>query len=123
MSFKRLDPEDFTFGIDSVAAPAWSNYTASLTSFYTSSIQSDSFSNLYYLDIYDSNPIINDNAEIQFSIAYGDIKGSGSFAYSPAFLDKSPSRTVFGQFVKHRAANFILRIPLTRERYQSDNRR
>jgi hypothetical protein len=99
MSFKRLDPEDFTFGIDSISAPAWSNFTASLTSLYTSSLQQDSSNGQYYIDVYNLDPTVNENAEIQFSITYGDPKGSGSLWYSPVNPGISPSKTVYGQFV------------------------
>jgi hypothetical protein len=106
MSFKRLDPEDFVFEINSIASPAWSNNSSSLINFYTSSIQS-SISSKYYSDIYGKNAdpdYSNDSTllsinEIQFSIAYGDIKGSGSSWYNPVAPGLSPSRTVYGQFI------------------------
>jgi hypothetical protein len=99
MSFKRLDPEDFTFGVDSVVAPAWSSNTSSLTSFFTSSIQQGTNAAQYYADVYNINPSIPGNPKIQFSIAYGDADGSGSLWYNPLNPGASPSRTVYGQFV------------------------
>lgn len=99
MSFKRLDPEDFTFGVDSVVAPAWSSNTSSLTSFFTSSIQQGTNAAQYYADVYNINPSLPGNPKIQFSIAYGDIDGSGSLWYNPLNPGSSPSRTVCGQFV------------------------
>ena len=98
MSFKRLDPEDFVFGVDSIAAPAWSNFTSSLTVFYTSSTQQDYPNNQYYVNIYNLNPNISDIAEPQFSIVYGDSKGSGSLWYSPVNPGISPSMTIYKQF-------------------------
>jgi hypothetical protein len=100
MSFKRLDPEDFTFDTDSVVSNIWSTNTSSLISFYTSSTQVNSDSGLYYIDVYDSNPDINDsNAQVQFSVAWGNIDGLGSYWYNPITPGLSPSRTVWGQFV------------------------
>ena len=100
MSFKILDSEDFAFGVDSVASPAWSNYSASLTSFYTSPVQQDTAIDSYYTNVYNFNPATsNTKAEIQFSIAYGDIGGSGSLWYSAATPGLSPTSTIYKQFV------------------------
>jgi hypothetical protein len=99
MSFKQLDPEDFTFDTDSVVAPIWSTLSSSLfPPFYTSSFQQSSIGSKYYVDVYNSDPNANPNAQIQFSIAYADKNGSGSAWYSYAAPYKSPSRTVYGQF-------------------------
>jgi hypothetical protein len=98
MSFKILDPKDFILEINSVAAPAWSDYSASLTSFYTSSIQLDFLSGLYYMNVYNSN-LISSISEIQFSLAYGDMDGSGSLWYTAAMPGKSPTKTIYKQFV------------------------
>jgi hypothetical protein len=99
MSFKRLDPEDFTFGVDSVVAPAWSTNSSSLTSFFTSSIQQGTNTAQYYTDVYNSNPSLPGSPKIQFSIAYGDADGSGSLWYNPLNPGVSPTRTVYGQFI------------------------
>jgi len=102
MSFKKLDSGDFVFDASDIAAFAWDNYISSLTSFYTSSLQSLT-SYQYYLDIYASNPNTSSTSSItsniQFSIAYGDRDGSGSVQYSPASPGLSPTRTIYGQFV------------------------
>jgi hypothetical protein len=104
MSFKRLDPEDFVFEISSIVSPVWSSNSSSLINSYTSSFQS-SISSKYYSDYYrkDTSPEYSDDNistnEIQFSIAYGDVKGSGSSWYSPVAPGLSPSRTVYGQFI------------------------
>jgi hypothetical protein len=101
MSFKRLDPEDFLVSADSIITPAWSNYSASLTSFLLSDAQVASDSARYYLNIYDVDPDVpgNENAEIQFAISYGHIRGSGSQFYDNSVPGLSPSRTVYGQFI------------------------
>ena len=99
MSFKRLDPEDFLISADSIVAPAWSGYSASLTSFPRSSVQENSPSGDYYVNVYDIDPDDFSNTEIQFAVAYGDAKGSGSVAYNVLNPGLSPSRTVYGQFI------------------------
>ncbi len=101
MSFKRLDPEDFLVSADAITSPAWLNYSASLTSttMFTSTGQTSGPSGPYYVNVYNLNPSVNDNAEIQFAVAYGDSKGSGSLLYNDSISGLSPSRTVYGQFV------------------------
>jgi hypothetical protein len=100
MSFKILDSKDFLIDISSVVASAWSHYSSSLTNFFTSSLQSNtSDSSPYYLSIYNSDPNTTPTSRIQFNIAYGDIKGSGSIWYHVSSIPLSPSRTVYGQFV------------------------
>jgi hypothetical protein len=100
MSFKRLDPEDFLVSADSITAPAWSNFSSSLTTanMITHAGQTGGPSGQYYTNVYnlaESDPL----AEAQFAIAYGDLKGSGSFLYNSSIPGLSPSRTVYGQFV------------------------
>jgi len=99
MSFKRLDPEDFLISAESIVAPAWSNYSASISTIFTSTTQGNSPSGDYYLNVYDLAPDSNINAEIQFAVAYGDSKGSGSFWYNAGVPGLSPTRTVYGQFI------------------------
>jgi len=99
MSFKRLDPEDFLISAESIVGPAWSGNSASLDTFYTSTTQINGPSGDYYVNAYNTNPISDPNAEIQFAVAYGDSKGSGSVLYNINVPGLSPSRTVYGQFV------------------------
>ncbi len=97
MAYKRLDPEDFVVSADSVVAPAWSPNLPILTEMYTSSIQEIGTSGNYYLSIYQTGSTLS-NAEVQFSIAYGDILGSGSLLYDAGIDGLSPTRTIYGQF-------------------------
>jgi hypothetical protein len=101
MSFKRLDPEDFLVSADSIVSPAWSNYSSSLTSFPVSNGQIASDSGRYYNNVYNIDPDTpgNSNAEIQFAVAYGHIRGSGSQYYDNNIPGLSPSRTIYGQFI------------------------
>lgn len=67
--------------------------TGSITSFFTSSAQSSSFGNYYY-DIYDRNPNTDSTAEVQFSIAYGNVSGSGA----PPVPDSNvPTKAIYFQ--------------------------
>ena len=62
---------------DTVSSGMWENGSGTLTAFYTSSTQSGS-SAAHYLDVYGTNPQSDSTAQAQFSIAYGDVNGSGS---------------------------------------------
>ena len=62
---------------DIVSSGMWAEGAASITSFFTSSVQSGS-SGDYYLDIYASNPASDAQAKSQFSVAYAHFNGSGS---------------------------------------------
>ena len=97
MSFKRFDQQDIVISSDSVTAPAWSNNVGTLTAFYTSSDQVARTSGDYYWNIYQTSSL-NSNAAIQFSVAYGDLKGSGSLAFNANVTGNSPSSVIYKQF-------------------------
>ena len=69
MSFKRLDPEDFLVSAESIVAPAWSNYSSSISNLFTSLAQTGGPSGDYYINVYDQTST-NATAEVQFSVAY-----------------------------------------------------
>tara|TARA_Y100000114_G_scaffold155946_2_gene181477 strand:- start:1417 stop:2475 length:1059 start_codon:yes stop_codon:yes gene_type:complete len=62
---------------DIVSSGMWANGAGSLTSFFTSSVQSGS-SGAHYLDVFAANPATDGTAKAQFSVAYGHFEGSGS---------------------------------------------
>jgi hypothetical protein len=99
MSFKRLDPEDISISADSVVAPAWSGQLTTLSSgnFITSSGQVGVGAGNYYYDIYQA-PTTASGAAVQFSIAYGNIYGSGSTPINSQVSFASPSSIVYGQY-------------------------
>ena len=97
MSYKRLDPEDVLISAESVTAPAWSGNTVQLTTFFTSSAQEASSSGDYYLDVYQTGSE-QDNAEVQFSVLYGDYKGSGSLLYDSAVPGYSPTSVNYSTY-------------------------
>jgi hypothetical protein len=96
MSFKRLDPEDISISAESVTAPAWSGQVSTLATFFTSS-QVTLSSGLYYYNVFQTQSTAT-GAETQFSIAYGNINGSGSVLFTPGEVGKSPSSVIYGQY-------------------------
>lgn len=98
MSFKRLDPEDILISADSISAPVWSNFSASLTDFFTYNAQVDGLSGRYYVNAYDQ-AASTVTSQVQFAVSYGDLKGSGSLLYNSGVPGLSPTRTVYGQFL------------------------
>ena len=96
MSFKRFDQEDIAISAESIVAPAWTNQVTTLTRMYTGS-QVDSTSGKYYYNVYQTASL-ETGAEVQFSIAYGNIHGSGSTLFSSTEVGKSPSSVIYGQY-------------------------
>ena len=97
MSFKRLDTEDITISAESVVAPAWTGQLTTLTTgnFVTASAQATI--NRYYYDVYQTTPSAA-GAAIQFSLAYGNRKGSGSQNITSGEDGKSASSIIYGQY-------------------------
>jgi hypothetical protein len=98
MGFKKLDLDDLVISTDSVSATVWSNNAPSLQGYYTSSTQVASNQGDFYYNIYQADPISDTTAAVQFSIAYCDVKGSGSEYYNDLVVGASPSRTNYGQY-------------------------
>ena len=92
MSFKRLDPEDFLVSSDTVTSTVWSDETPRLQTFFTASTTSTN--DEYYKNVYKTSA----QSDIQFALAYGDKLGSGSAQFNDLVAQKTPTRTVYGQF-------------------------
>lgn len=78
-----------------VSSPLWSGNVAALTSVYTSSAQTANQKRYYY-------EVMNDNsdniiAEPQFSVAYGDLMGSGSDR-GIGNIDDLPTKAIYKQY-------------------------
>ena len=97
MSYKRLDPEDVLISAESVTPPAWTGNAVSINAFFTSSAQEASSSGDYYLDVYQTGSTL-DNAEVQFSVLYGDYKGSGSLLYDSDIPGYSPTSVNYSTY-------------------------
>ena len=95
MSFIPLNTEDFVVSADSIVSTLWSNNQTTLTSYFTSSTP---VTNNAYLPVYSQDPNVFISALPQFSIAYGQVNGSGSGLLNAAVPGKSPSRITYGQF-------------------------
>ena len=95
MSFNRLETDDFVVSADSITAGLFTDSrTATLSTFFTSSIQTAASSGDYYLNVFSDTA----NAQLEFAIAYGDKEGSGSVPFDSAVVGKSPSSTIYGQY-------------------------
>jgi len=79
---------------ETVTAGLWSGNIASLTTYFTSSTQTES-QRRYYVDILDGNPSL-DGSAVQFAAAYGNALGSGS--NSQGQLNDSPSKAIYSQY-------------------------
>ena len=93
MSFK-----DFQLGdkienqVSTVSQPMWSSNTGTLTTFFTGSVQ-ESNTGKYYYDIHAAD---DQTAEVQFSVTYGHIVGSGSEGGTVSG-ETNPTKAVYSQ--------------------------
>jgi len=94
--YKTLTTEDVVHDVAIVTSGVWQDGASSITTFYTSSIQSGSTGD-YALDVYRYNPSANASASVQFGVAYGHYQGSGSLGTVGATGDRT-SAAVWGQF-------------------------
>ena len=99
MSFTRLAPSDFVVSSDSITSTAWSTGIPVLTTYIPQSptISTQISQGAFYLNIY-QQPTNTNNAAIQFAIAYGNAKGSGSLWYNALVPGVSPSLTTYKQY-------------------------
>ena len=93
--FTRFDPaQDVVSNLrQTVSSGMWSGGVGTLTTFFTSSTQSSS-NGQYYYDMYKTDPASDSEAEIQFSVAYGDRNGSGSLGQTGNY----PSKAIYSQY-------------------------
>lgn len=99
MSFSRYNADDTVISSEAIVAPLWSGNITTLTSsnFFTSSIQESSINGLSYLNVYQlSTP--SSGSDVQFSIAYGNISGSGSSPFNSLIPQFTPTRDIYGQY-------------------------
>ena len=94
MSFVSLNTSDFVVSADSITSTLFSGEVPTLTQFFTSS-QTSSFDT--FLDVFQTSSLRSD-AAVQFSIAYGEVNGSGSAPYNTLVTGSSPSRVTYGQY-------------------------
>jgi hypothetical protein len=106
--FKFFTQDDIISGdIQTISQPIWSEnmnpYSQSYASgigFFTSSTQL-SQSGDYYMNVYHRNPQTDANAAVQFAIAYGHKKGSGSYGDANTTgqnVNDTPTRAIYSQY-------------------------
>jgi len=106
--FKFFTQDDIVSGdIQTISQPIWSEnmnpYSQSYASgigFFTSSTQL-SQSGDYYMNVYHRNPQTDANAAVQFAIAYGHKKGSGSHGDANTTgqnVNDTPTRAIYSQY-------------------------
>ena len=95
MSFVSLNASDFVVSADSITSTLWTGQTPTLNQFFSLHQSTSSFNT--YLDVYQTSSLRSD-AEVQFSIAYGEVAGSGSAPYNNLVTGSSPSKVTYGQF-------------------------
>ena len=94
MSFVSLNTSDFVVSADSITSTLWTGGVPTLNNFFTSSATS-SFN--FFLDVFQTSSVRSD-AEVQFSIAYGEVEGSGSTPFNNLVTGSSPSKVSYGQY-------------------------
>ena len=80
--------------IEVVTGGLWSDNVASLTTYFTSSTQTNT-QRTYYVDVLQETPTA-DGSAVQFSLAFGHALGSGSD--SQGQLNDAPSKAVYSQY-------------------------
>jgi hypothetical protein len=80
-----------------VTSGIWSGDTGSLNVFFTSSVQQAGVSGKYYLDVYNLTAS-SEAAEVQFSIAYGDVNGYGAPTLQQTDTSTLPTKATYNQF-------------------------
>ena len=98
MSFELFDLQNDIITEEEVSLTSgiWSEGAGTLTSFFTSSIQSGS-NGTYFLQVFNKVPSDSTSAK-QFSILYGHKGGSGSLG-KPGTAGNRETATVYGQFL------------------------
>jgi len=80
-----------------VTSGIWSGDTGSLGTLYTSSAQINNVSGRYYIDVYNKLTSSSD-AEVQFSVAYGDIRGFGAPSLANDDFSLLSTKAIYSQF-------------------------
>ncbi len=116
-AFKLFDAEnDVVKNIKStISSGIWSGGSGTLSAFYSQSAQSSS-NGAYYYDIYKTSPATDSEAEIQFSITYGHVHGSGSLGTVGAATGNRATAAIHAQLV-----NLLLGPNVDRFTYAGDN--
>lgn len=98
LSFQQLDPtrDVIDSSQETVTDALWSDDQPLLSTFFTASNLSVS-QKAYYVNIYQKDPAATGSA-IQFALAYGDQRGSGSLNNGGGTLGDAPSKAIYSQY-------------------------
>ena len=115
-AFKLFDASnDVVKNIKStISSGIWSGGSGTLAAYYTQSAQSSSLGDYYY-DIYKTSPLTDSEAEVQFSITYGHLEGSGSLGTVGAATGNRATAAIHAQLV-----NLLLGPNVDRFTYAGD---
>ena len=115
-AFKLFDAtNDVVKNIKStISSGIWSGGSGTLAAYYTQSAQSSSLGDYYY-DIYKTSPLTDSEAEVQFSITYGHLEGSGSLGTVGAATGNRATAAIHAQLV-----NLLLGPNVDRFTYAGD---
>jgi len=103
-TFKRFEDDDIVISTDKSFTSTWTNNVNNLTAIYTSSTQANwstaTSSAQFYLDVYNADPLISSSAEVQFSVSYGNVNGSGSinFTNNTGSFGYSATKDIYSQY-------------------------
>lgn len=97
--YKTFDDSDIvSAGNVEVTTGLWTGDTGSLSTIFTSSAQVGVSGEFYY-DLYQANPASSPStAEIQFSVAYGHVSGSGSPTVVQRNTSTVPTKVTYAQY-------------------------
>ena len=96
--YKRFGEFDQVNGkIEVVTTGLWSGDVGSMTTFFTSSVQTEVTKN-YYVNVYDKNPASETSAAVQYAIAYGHKYASGSVDLTTSDSSTLPSKATYAQY-------------------------
>ncbi len=97
MSFVQFGAEDSVISSEIITGPLWTGGSYNLTSSYVDSYQQNYLeSGKFYMNVYNQYYPSN-GSEVQFSISYGHISGSGSAFFNGSVDGRTPTRDVYGQ--------------------------
>ena len=96
--YKRFGEFDTVQGkIDTVTSGLWTGDTGSMTSFFTSSTQTEATKN-YYLNVYNADPATDETATVQYAIAFGNKYGSGSVSLANSDDATLAAKATYAQY-------------------------
>jgi hypothetical protein len=96
--YKRFGEYDTVQGkVETVTTGLWTGDTGSLSTFFTSSAQTDA-STQYYLNVYSTDPATDASAEVQYAVAYGNKYGSGSVSLANDDSSVTATKATYAQY-------------------------